>query len=233
MKVLVIFSVFLTAVVAKSVPSDWTIFKENYNKEFNDLAEDSESEVIFIANKEAFEEGKVLNRKTLYEFADMTVTEPDRVHNGYKTDFGKIARNRRSVTSKSLPSEVDWRKRGAVTSVKDQGSCGSCYAFSVIGAIEGQYFLETGRLLSFSEQQVVDCSKNFGTYGCEGGEPSSVFQYLVSSGGLETDRSYLYDGIHDGECLFKEEYSEAFVENFESVKESEKALMIAVTTIAQ
>jgi C1A family cysteine protease len=184
MKVLVIFSVVLTAsVVAKSIPSEWTIFKEKLNKELEDLAEDSEREKIFEANKEAIErrnklseQAKVSFLKALDELNDMTDTEIDRLHIEYKRNIGKAGRNRRSTLIADLPSELDWRKLGAVTSVKHQGQCESCYAFSAVGAIEGQYFFETGELRTFSEQQIVDCSKNHRNKGCEGGSAFSVYQ---------------------------------------------------------
>lgn len=69
----------------------------------------------------------------------------------------------------SLPTSIDWRDQGAVTSVKKQGGCNGCYAFSAAGAIEGAYKLKTGKLIDFSPQQLIDCSQGSGNQGCKGG----------------------------------------------------------------
>merc|ERR1712225_137324 len=96
------------------------------------------------------------------------------------------------------PASIDWTTKGAVTPVKNQGQCGSCWAFSTTGSTEGANFLKTGKLESFSEQELVDCAGSFGNQGCNGGLMDDGFKYIESNGdSLESD--YPYTG-KDGTC---------------------------------
>lgn len=89
----------------------------------------------------------------------------------------------------TLPKSVDWRQHGAVTDVKDQGMCGSCYTFASTGALEGQFFIKSGNLVSLSEQYLVDCSPN---EGCERGSIFEAIQY-VRDNGIATEADYPYN----------------------------------------
>lgn len=97
--------------------------------------------------------------------------------------------------STDLPSSVDWVEKGVVTPVKDQGQCGSCWTFSTTGALEGAYAIRYVDLVSFSEQQLVDCDnfKNGGRdFGCNGGVMDSAFDWISKKGGLCTESDYPY-----------------------------------------
>ena len=95
----------------------------------------------------------------------------------------------------SVPSSIDWRTLGAVTPVKDQGQCGSCWSFSVTGAMEGAYKIKTNSLVSFSEQELVDCSLiKYGgpNMGCNGGNMEPTFDWIGKNGGICLESSYPY-----------------------------------------
>jgi cathepsin L len=97
----------------------------------------------------------------------------------------------RSLTT--LPDSIDWRTQGYVTPMKDQGSCGSCWAFSATGSLEGQYFKTNGRLLSFSDQQLVDCTYVSTRDSCQtGGWMHEAFDSVIIKGGIQLDSTYPY-----------------------------------------
>lgn len=128
-----------------------------------------------------------------------------------------------------IPAAVDWRERGAVTGVKNQGQCGSCWAFSTVVAVEGIHQIATGRLVSLSEQQLVDC--NTDNNGCNGGSMPVAFDFLVNNGGLDTEEHYPYQAAQ-AECPTSRGTSLQSVASIESYVEvppsDEQALLRAV-----
>jgi len=100
-----------------------------------------------------------------------------------------------------VPAEdIDWRARGAVSHPKDQAACGSCWAFSAIGAMEGVHQIKTGNLLDFSEQQLVDCSGGEGNKGCQGGLMDNAFNWIIKSGGVCLEKDYPYTAKDTAAC---------------------------------
>ena len=98
-----------------------------------------------------------------------------------------------------VPDAIDWRAENLVTPIKNQGQCGSCWAFSATGVIEGVHAKQTGNLVSLSEQQLVDCSQ--GNYGWGGGWPSLALENVVKRGGIDSEKSYPYQG-NDESCSY-------------------------------
>ncbi|XP_010999738.1 PREDICTED: low-temperature-induced cysteine proteinase-like [Populus euphratica] len=142
-----------------------------------------------------------------------------------KRRFDAEDRSRRNLQSCDAPSSLDWRKKGVVTAVKDQGDCGSCWSFSTTGAIEGINAIVTSDLISLSEQELVDCDTT--NYGCEGGYMDYAFEWVINNGGIDTEANYPYTGV-DGTCnTAKEEIKVVSIDGYKDVDETDSALLCA------
>lgn len=167
------------------------------------------------------------------EFTDLT-TDEIRARNGYKRQQPKVLLSDskpsfRYANVTAVPAVMDWRKTGAVTPVKDQGDCGCCWAFSAVAAMEGINQLKTGKLVSLSEQELVDCDVKGDDYGCQGGLMDSAFKFIIGNKGLTSESSYPYTGV-DGTCKTKKaETPVAKITGYEDVPaNNEEALRQAV-----
>jgi len=181
-------------------------WKNEHAKQYPSADEETLRQAIFRANLDrvvSHNAGNAGWTMAMNEFGDLTSQEfaMGRI-GGYKPR--KLRRNPAplAVSAQSavdLPSSVDWTTKGAVTPVKNQGQCGSCWAFSTTGSVEGINQIKGKGLISVSEQQLVDCSGAYGNMGCNGGLMDYAFEYIKANGGLCTEAAYPYTA-QDGTC---------------------------------
>jgi KDEL-tailed cysteine endopeptidase len=170
-------------------------------------------------------------RLGLTRFADLTNEEFRKQFTGTRIDRTRRSKRKASgfmYKDSEAPDSVDWRAKGAVTTVKDQGSCGSCWAFSAIGSVEGINAIRTGEAVSLSEQELVDCDQEY-NQGCNGGLMDYAFDFIIENGGIDTEKDYPYKG-YDGRCdASKKNAHVVTIDGYEDVPENdEEALKKAV-----
>lgn len=217
-----------------------------HQRSFSSASEYSERLSKFSRNIKMIERHNVDASKTYklamneYGHMDWTEFRSTYIKGGFGAaqDLKKKSSSRRSLLSAtfveaaSLPESVDWVSKGAVTDVKNQGKCGSCWSFSATGSVEGAYFLKTGKLVNFSEEELVDCSSDAGNKGCNGGLMDNAFTWLETSGGICSLEDYPYTAGEGtpGSCK-KSKCSPVqgtVVKGFTDVNASEPSLMAAV-----
>ncbi|GFO03471.1 cathepsin-l [Plakobranchus ocellatus] len=216
----------------------WENYKITFDKKYKDEAEERERFAIFMENVNYVEyhNWKYHNNRSSYymginQFTDLRYQEiRETIGRRTKRDRFRYYCNEYTPDTRQVPAYVDWREKGYVTPVKNQGKCGSCWAFSAIGALEGQWFANRGRLISLSEQQLIDCSKE--DNGCAGGGANTAYEYILQAGGVDTDANYPYQA-KNGTCHFDECEISASILTCTAVvpEESEEALKIAVGNI--
>ncbi|KHJ44510.1 papain family cysteine protease, partial [Trichuris suis] len=211
------------------------------DKTYQTFADESHHYETFLLNylkivkhNVQFKAGRESYQLRMNSFGDMTYSEFISTMNGYKRSTGGLKRDAKIYAPQpvsSAPKNIDWRKLGLVTPVKDQKACGSCWAFSATGSLEGQHMRKYGSLVSLSEQNLVDCSSKFGNMGCNGGLMEQAFEYIKSNGGIDTEKSYPYEGI-DGKCRFNNATIGATDHGYVDImKDNETALMLAVANV--
>ncbi|CAH1100335.1 unnamed protein product [Psylliodes chrysocephalus] len=209
-----IFIAILATVSALGVHEQWTHFKNNHGKLYRNSVEETYRFSVFQANLREieehnvkFEQGLSTFRMGMNQFGDLTTEEflerQKRSKMNKPPTYGTFE-NFEVEFDGDVPAKFDWREKGAVTEVKDQGQCGSCWAFSTTGAYEGAYFIKTGKLISLSEQNLVDCATECG--GCDGCWMDDAMIY-VEEHGIMREGAYPYKEIQSPACSFNESES--------------------------
>ncbi|RXG55064.1 Digestive cysteine proteinase 3 [Armadillidium vulgare] len=230
------FCLFLLAIVGASPFSpfgsvyqeEWETYKLKYGKSYSPIEDIAEHNQRYYEGKETFRIG-------VNQFSDMLPFEREQ-QNGIK--FDPETTEKKGVTfipphkDVQIPQSIDWRKSGAVTEVKDQGQCGSCWAFSATGSLEGQHFRKSGKLVSLSEQNLVDCVvKDNRREECYGGLMTDAFDYIHKNGGIDTEESYPYMA-EAGKCHFSNKTIGATDKGFVEIQTfNEDDLLKAVATV--
>lgn len=186
--------------------ADFSNFQFKFNKRYESLEELKNRFEIFKENAiEIYNHNKNENKTFtlgINQFTDLTRDEFIYNYVNGLNNYQSYGCNKYTVSSNVLlPTEIDWRQKGAVSSVKDQGQCGSCWTFSSTGAIEGAWAVTKGQLLDLSEQQLVDCAKGikYGSHGCNGGQMEGAFKYVIENGQCSED-SYSYTASDGKSC---------------------------------
>ena len=190
----------LIALVACDIDVDAIMFQQfqrfikKYHKKYSSVNE-------FLARYEVFKRNTLTTfqennsyKTGITKFSDLTFQEFSKIYLNLNYDAMAVANFNPYIVkvSNAAPDAFDWREKGYVSPVKDQGSCGSCWAFSTVANLEGQYYKGKGKMVTLSEQMLVDCD----TYdsACNGGLMENTFTWLKENGGIMTDADYPYAG---------------------------------------
>ncbi|XP_042899502.1 procathepsin L [Parasteatoda tepidariorum] len=222
------------------IKEEWKAFKLMFEKTYEE-AEDLFRMKVFVENKhkiakhnQLFLSGKKSYRLRMNGFGDLLHHEFVRKVNGFQRNYNESLASGSTYLSPAnvvAPKQVNWTAEGYVTPVKNQGQCGSCWSFSATGALEGQHFRKTGKLVSLSEQNLIDCSGKFGNEGCNGGLMDQAFDYIKENKGIDTEEAYPYKH-KQGRCHYKKQNKGATDTGFVDLPSGDETkLMEAVATI--
>nr|XP_022920607.1 cathepsin L1-like [Onthophagus taurus] len=203
-------------------PAELAKRKDIFTKNFQLVTQHAKD---FVSGKSSFD-------LKLTDLADLVLDEFNKFFNGYASRPKKSNTQKpdkiETATTDQLPENVDWRQKGAVTPVKSQEKCASCYAFSAAGALEGHNFIKSNTLKELSPQNIMDCAKaNYSIWGCGGGYVDDSFSY-VKDNGINILGDYPFEA-KDGQCRFDSKTSAASAKGYALIPPGdEKALMEAV-----
>ncbi|XP_050293415.1 procathepsin L-like [Anthonomus grandis grandis] len=239
-KLLPILACFMGSTIAFLNESEemWKSFKSMNNKIYFSDVEEKLRFSIFNENLEKikknnldYENGLVTYRLGVTPFADLLLEEYLALLNYKSVNRTSSLKKTTFVNANTnLPESINWLEIGAVTPVLNQEACGSCWSFSATGALEGQYFLKTNQLIPLSQQNLIDCSRDYGNEGCQGGLMDYAFKY-VEDYGIMAASDYPYTQ-QNSICKFDAEKSILKVQSIVDIEfQNETQLAAAVGTI--
>lgn len=220
----------------------WSEFKLKYNKKYQSEEDEAYRQSVWTSTLEMisehnaeFEAGEHTFNIGENELADLTPDEIKERMTGLVAPADSGEDGVVMVTESELAQlnkTVDWRAKGYVTEVKNQAHCGSCWAFSATGSMEGAHFKSSGKLVSLSEQNLVDCSRKEHNMGCMGGLMDNAFKYVIANHGIDTEASYPYNATTGKTCKFNQTNIGANISSFTDIpRNSEMDLQKASATI--
>lgn len=220
-------------------------FQERFNKNYETMIELESRFEIFRENVRNIVLHNLDTTQNftmgINQFTDLTIDEFSFLYaNGLRNNLGSSSGlgvgsygcKTYSGNAAGAPASLDWRSKGAVTSVKDQGQCGSCWTFSATGAVEGAWAVSTGQLVDLSEEQLVECATgiSYGSHGCNGGQMEGAFKYVVEHGQC-TNAAYPYSSGNGQSGSCKSCSSVAHISYCSDVKPNDQVSLKAATFI--
>ncbi|KAM7344174.1 uncharacterized protein ACRADG_010997 [Cochliomyia hominivorax] len=235
------FCCFAAALQEAEIQQEWLKFKRNYGKKYRSLGDNKISLKNFRKNlleirehNKLYEEGLSSYKMAVNPFTGYNFEDVEKLYMGFKIseqDKQKFLNIQEfsQLKATNLPTSMDWRDRGAISAVKDQKECGSCWAFSSTGALEAHYFLHYNKSVILSEQNLIDCVTE--NSGCNGGWMIPCFNYVQNNEGLDPETKYPYEAV-DGVCRFQTEYKTATCKGYQRVRQDdEQHLLEIVSTV--
>eukprot|EP00079_Xenopus_tropicalis_P038196 XP_017951967.1 PREDICTED: cathepsin S-like [Xenopus tropicalis] len=219
-----------------TLDTHWQLWVKTHQKTYKDAEEERARRTIWeetlkfitVHNLE-YSLGLHTYEVGMNHLGDMTGEEVAATMTGYtgsRDSLANMTEVPKEILEAQTPASIDWRTQGCVTSVKNQGSCGSCYAFGTVGALECQWKKKMGTLVSFSPQELVDCSYTEGNNGCKGGYLQASFRYMKKYGIME-ESSYPYTA-KEGRCKKDKPSNVGVVKTFYVVPAGKELLLMKV-----
>jgi len=237
MFLLSLFILLSTAYCGSIEMEKWSKFKIDFRRKYTNEIEEEQKLRIFLSNLKRIDRlNRQHNPRTYFginQFADVS----------RKEFVQQLTRNwptrRRNVTAhvhnfikpKNIPASVDWRSKGAVTPIENQGICGSSPYFSAVVSMEGAHQIAGNLLVSLSVQQILDCSDSFGNQDCNGGEMTFTYQYVIAVGGIESAADYPYLNGTVTNCSFSKSKVVAKFSSFVSLPGDENSFTNALSIV--